>query len=111
MPFDIQEIYFEGNDYEDYGLIFYNGMGVSQFNDREISFDGYNRSFWLRGNGKLYSICNNYVEIDDEISENDIKLAKKEVENFIKPAKDSLGKPLINLQWLFDMKYKDRFEK
>lgn len=53
-------------------------------------------------------------ESDDVFKEVDIKTlnendVKKEIYRFLKPVIDRQIKPTINLQWLFDMVYKDKF--
>ena len=63
---------------------------------------GFNRDFKL-----TYCRDRRVGEID--IKDIDVEEVKKDIYKIVQPVIDEQTKPLINLQWLFDIVYKDKF--
>lgn len=79
------------------------------------------------GGGRKYSYCNNGFktykfdyhfnltssrdvrEGKIDIKDIDVEEVKKEIYEIVQPVIDAQTKPLINLQWLFDRVYRDKF--
>ena len=75
------------------------GYGYSDQNDVTYKF---NKNFSLE-----WAIDKDYKKID--LATVDEKKIKEEIRETVQPVLDVQSKPLINLQWLFNMKYQDRF--
>ena len=78
---------------------FVGGYGYSDQNDVTYKF---NKNFSLE-----WAIDKHYKKID--IATIDEKKIKEEIRETVQPVLDVQPKPLINLQWLFNKKYQDRF--
>ena len=78
---------------------FVGGYGYSDQNDVTYKF---NKNFELE-----WAIDKDYKKID--LATVDEKKIKEEIRETVQPVLDVQSKPLINLQWLFNMKYQDRF--
>lgn len=78
---------------------FVGGYGYSDQNDVTYKF---NKNFSLE-----WAIDKHYKKID--IATIDETKIKGEIRETVQPVLDVQSKPLINLQWLFNMKYQDRF--
>ena len=75
------------------------GYHYSDKNDVSYKF---NKNFELE-----WALDKDYKKID--IATIDEKKIKGEIRETVQPVLDVQSKPLINLQWLFNMKYQDRF--
>ena len=75
------------------------GYGYSDKNDVSYKFD---KNFELE-----WALDKEYKEIDTATI--DEKKIKGEIRETLKPILDVQSKPVVNLQWLFNMKYQDRF--
>lgn len=75
------------------------GYHYSDKNDVSYKFD---KNFELE-----WALDKEYKEIDTTII--DEKKIKGEIRETVQPVLDVQSKPLINLQWLFNKKYQDRF--
>jgi len=75
------------------------GYHYSDKNDVSYKFD---KNFELE-----WALDKDYKKIDTTII--DEKKIKGEIRETVQPVLDVQSKPLINLQWLFNMKYQDRF--
>ena len=75
------------------------GYGYSDQNDVTYKF---NRNFSLE-----WAIDKNYKKID--LTTIDEKNIKQGIRETVQPILDVQSKPLINLQWLFNLLYQDRF--
>ena len=75
------------------------GYGYSDKNDVSYKFD---KNFELE-----WAIDKDYKKIN--LATVDEKKIKEEIRETVQPVLDVQSKPLINLQWLFNMKYQDRF--
>ena len=78
---------------------FVGGYGYSDQNDVTYKF---NKNFSLE-----WAIDKHYKKID--IATIDEKKIKEEIRETVQPVLDVQPKPVVNLQWLFNMKYQDRF--
>ena len=78
---------------------FVGGYGYSDQNDVTYKF---NKNFSLE-----WAIDKHYKKID--LATIDEKKIKEEIRETVQPVLDVQPKPLINLQWLFNKKYQDRF--
>ena len=79
---------------------FVGGYGYSDQNDVTYKF---NKNFELE-----WAIDKDYKKID--LATVDEKKIKEEIRETVQPVLDVQSKPLINLQWLFNKKYQDRFD-
>ena len=75
------------------------GYGYSDQNDVTYKF---NRNFSLE-----WAIDKHYKKID--LATIDEKKIKQDIRETVQPILDVQSKPLINLQWLFNLLYQDRF--
>lgn len=75
------------------------GYGYSDKNDVSYKFD---KNFKLE-----WALDKDYKKID--LATIDETKIKGEIRETLKPILDLQSKPLINLQWLFNMRYQDRF--
>ena len=75
------------------------GYGYSDQNDVTYKF---NKNFSLE-----WAIDKDYKKID--LATVDEKKIKEEIRETVQPILDVQSKPLINLQWLFNLLYQDRF--
>ena len=75
------------------------GYGYSDQNDVTYKF---NKNFSLE-----WAIDKDYKKID--LATVDEKKIKEEIRETVQPVLDVQSKPLINLQWLFNKMYQDRF--
>ena len=75
------------------------GYGYSDQNDVTYKF---NKNFSLE-----WAIDKDYKKID--LATVDEKKIKEEIRETVQPVLDVQSKPLINLQWLFNLLYQDRF--
>ena len=75
------------------------GYGYSDQNDVTYKF---NRNFSLE-----WAIDKHYKKID--LATIDEKKIKQGIRETVQPILDVQSKPVVNLQWLFNMKYQDRF--
>ena len=75
------------------------GYGYSDKNDVSYKFD---KNFELE-----WTLDKEYKEID--LATIDETKIKGEIRETLKPILDVQSKPVVNLQWLFNMKYQDRF--
>ena len=80
---------------------FAGGYGYSDQNDVTYKF---NKNFDLE-----WALDKDYKKID--IATIDETKIKGEIRETLKPILDVQSKPLINLQWLFNKKYQDRFNQ
>ena len=78
---------------------FVGGYGYSDQNDVTYKF---NKNFELE-----WAIDKDYKKID--LATVDEKKIKEEIRETVQPVLDVQSKPLINLQWLFNKMYQDRF--
>ena len=78
---------------------FVGGYGYSDQNDVTYKF---NKNFSLE-----WAIDKHYKKID--LATIDEKKIKEEIRETVQPVLDVQSKPLINLQWLFNLLYQDRF--
>ena len=100
-----------------------------EIDDIEYRFDGvntiYNHSFtkittpaFVSFGGGNYAYLNNLSEFytfnilfesKKDINKCDINNIKQEIYKIVQPVIDAQSKPRVNLQWLFDIVYKDKF--
>ena len=78
---------------------FVGGYGYSDQNDVTYKF---NKNFSLE-----WAMDKHYKKID--LATVDEKKIKEEIRETVQPILDVQSKPLINLQWLFNLLYQDRF--
>lgn len=72
------------------------------YNSNDDKFYNFNSDFEL-----TYCSDRHYKKID--IKNIDVEEVKKDIYKMVQPVIDEQTKPLVNLQWLFDIIYKDRF--
>ena len=90
--FKLQEVpCFAGDDGREY---YYGSNGYRSY--------GFNRDFKL-------TYCRDRRVGNIDIKNIDVEEVKKDIYKIVQPVIDEQTKPLINLQWLFDIVYKDRF--
>lgn len=66
------------------------------------------KTYFFDKNFHIEAILNGYSYISLEDYDN--VLVKKELRLMLKPVLDAQTKPLVNLQWLFNILYQDRFD-
>ncbi len=71
--------------------------------------NGY-RSYSFNSDFQL-TYCRDRREGKIDIKDVDVKEVKKEIYKVVQPVIDRQTKPLINLQWLFDIVYRDKFNQ
>ena len=107
----------EGITYE-----FDGGMSIHNYNYRAEDvpwFAGWGEEEYIYGSSELVLFAFNkkfeLVYVDDKYKGSidsqsiDVKKVKKEIYKVVQPVIDAQSKPWINLRWLFDIVYHDRF--
>lgn len=84
------------------GLYFASYGGQKYSYDSNDGFYNFNSDFEL-----TYCSDRHYKKID--IKNIDVEEVKKDIYKMAQPVIDAQSKPRVNLQWLFDIVYKDRF--
>ena len=72
-----------------------------------VSFGG-GKYAYLKNSSEFYSF-NIFFESKEDINKGDINNIKQEIYKIVQPVIDAQRKPKVNLQWLFDIVYKDKF--
>ena len=72
-----------------------------------VSFGGGNYAY-LNNLSEFYTF-NIFFESKKDINKCDINNIKQEIYKIVQPVIDAQSKPKVNLQWLFDIVYKDKF--
>ena len=72
-----------------------------------VSFGGGNYAY-LNNLSEFYTF-NIFFESKEDINKCDINNIKQEIYKIVQPVIDAQSEPRVNLQWLFDIVYKDKF--
>ena len=89
-------------DSSGYPTSFGESVGGYSYSDKNDVSYKFNKNFELE-----WALDKDYKKIDTATI--DEKKIKGEIRETLKPILDVQSKPVVNLQWLFNMKYQDRF--
>ena len=100
---------FDGyNCIKNYNFKSEDGLYFASFGGEEYSYDSNDECYNFNSDFELtYCSDRHYKKID--IKNIDVEEVKKDIYKMVQPVIDEQTKPLVNLQWLFDIIYKDRF--
>ena len=100
---------FDGyNCIKNYNFKSEDGLYFASFGGEEYSYDSNDECYNFNSDFELtYCSDRHYKKID--IKNIDVEEVKKDIYKMAQPVIDAQSKPRVNLQWLFDIVYKDRF--
>ena len=100
---------FDGyNCIKNYNFKSEDGLYFASFGGERYSYDSNDECYNFNSDFELtYCSDRHYKKID--IKNIDVEEVKKDIYKMAQPVIDAQSKPRVNLQWLFDIVYKDRF--
>ena len=84
-------------------------LWFASFGGQEYSYNSDDDSFYNFNSDFKLTYCSDRHDKKIDVKNIDVEEVKKDIYKMVQPVIDEQTKPLVNLQWLFDIIYKDRF--